>query len=148
MSRLIDADALEKEGWILHRTVRVDRHALEYQVKQIAKVPTVEPSAQPEPYEDAVRFLREAITATNGKTVYDVGFRNGIRLAISVLTDEKPQFENCESCEDTVSKPPLRYSGTRCKDCRLRNKPGCPVDEYIPEDSEEFCYFAERKRDR
>lgn len=41
--RLIDADALEKEGWSLHRTVEVDRHTMEYQVKQIAKVPTIEP---------------------------------------------------------------------------------------------------------
>ena len=41
--RLIDADALEKEGWSLHRTVRVDRQTSEYQVKQIAEVPTIEP---------------------------------------------------------------------------------------------------------
>ena len=41
--RLIDADALEKEGWSLHRTVRVDKYTSEYQVKQIAKVPTIEP---------------------------------------------------------------------------------------------------------
>ena len=41
--RLVDADALEKEGWSLHRTVRVDRHTSEYQVKPIAKVPTIEP---------------------------------------------------------------------------------------------------------
>lgn len=41
--RPIDADALEKEGWILHRTVTVDSHTLEYQVKQIAKVSTIEP---------------------------------------------------------------------------------------------------------
>lgn len=41
--RLIDADVLEKEGWSLHRTVRVDRHTMEYQVKQIAEVPTIEP---------------------------------------------------------------------------------------------------------
>lgn len=43
MSRMIDADALEKEGWSLHRTVRVDWHTLEYQTKPIAKVPTIEP---------------------------------------------------------------------------------------------------------
>lgn len=34
---------LKKEGWSLHRTVRVDRHTSEYQTKPIAKVPTVEP---------------------------------------------------------------------------------------------------------
>lgn len=43
MRRLINADELEKEGWSLHRTVRVDRNTSEYQVKQIAKIPTIEP---------------------------------------------------------------------------------------------------------
>ena len=40
--RLINADALEKEGWSLHRTVRVDRYTSEYQTKPISKVPTIE----------------------------------------------------------------------------------------------------------
>lgn len=35
--RLIDADALEKEGWSLHRTIRV------YQTKPLEKVPTITP---------------------------------------------------------------------------------------------------------
>lgn len=41
--RCIDADVLEKEGWSLHRTVRVDNHTMEYETKPIAKVPTIEP---------------------------------------------------------------------------------------------------------
>ena len=41
--RLIDADVLEKEGWSLHRTVRVDWNTSEYQTKPIIKVPTIEP---------------------------------------------------------------------------------------------------------
>ena len=44
--RCIDADVLEKEGWSLHRTVRVDSHTMEYQTKPIAKVPTIEPEPQ------------------------------------------------------------------------------------------------------
>lgn len=43
MIRPIDANALEKEGWSLHRTVNVDSHTMEHQVKQIAEVPTIEP---------------------------------------------------------------------------------------------------------
>ena len=46
MRRLIDADLLEKEGWSLHRTVSVDSHTMEYQVKQIAEVPTITPGPQ------------------------------------------------------------------------------------------------------
>lgn len=43
MSRCIDADALEKEGWSLHRTIRVDKHTDEYQTKPLKQVPTIEP---------------------------------------------------------------------------------------------------------
>jgi len=43
MSRCIDADALEKEGWSLHRTIRVDKNTDEYQTKPLRKVPTIEP---------------------------------------------------------------------------------------------------------
>ena len=42
MSRAIDADALEKEGWSLHRTIRVDKNTEEYQTKPLRKVPTIE----------------------------------------------------------------------------------------------------------
>lgn len=41
--RLIDADALEKEGWSLHRTIRVDKNTSEYQTKPLKQVPTIEP---------------------------------------------------------------------------------------------------------
>jgi rubredoxin len=41
--RCIDADALEKEGWSLHRTIRVDEHTEEYQTKPLKQVPTIEP---------------------------------------------------------------------------------------------------------
>lgn len=43
MSRMIDADALEKEGWSLHRTIQVDKNTSEYQTKPLRQVPTIEP---------------------------------------------------------------------------------------------------------
>lgn len=39
--RLIDADALEKEGWSLHRTIRVDKNTSEYQTMPLANVPDI-----------------------------------------------------------------------------------------------------------
>lgn len=42
MSRAIDADALEKEGWKLHRTIQVDKNTSEYQIKPLKQVPTIE----------------------------------------------------------------------------------------------------------
>jgi transposase-like protein len=44
--RCIDADALEKEGWSLHRTIRVDKHTEEYQTKSLKQVPTIEPRCE------------------------------------------------------------------------------------------------------
>ena len=46
MSRAIDADALEKEGWSLHRTIRVDKNTSEYQTKPLKQVPTIEPRCE------------------------------------------------------------------------------------------------------
>lgn len=44
--RAIDADALEKEGWSLHRTIRVDMNTEEYQTKPLKQVPTIEPRCE------------------------------------------------------------------------------------------------------
>jgi hypothetical protein len=41
--RCIDADALEKEGWSLHRDIQVDKNTSEYQTKPLKQVPTIEP---------------------------------------------------------------------------------------------------------
>ena len=35
----------------------------------------------------------------------------------------------------------------RCKDCELRNGIGCPLQVYIPEDSDMYCAWAKRKKD-
>ena len=39
--RPIDADALEKEGWSLHRTIWVDKNTQEYQTMPLANVPDI-----------------------------------------------------------------------------------------------------------
>ena len=44
--RAIDADALEKEGWSLHRTIRVNKNTEEYQTKPLRKVPAIEPRCE------------------------------------------------------------------------------------------------------
>jgi formylmethanofuran dehydrogenase subunit E len=41
--RCIDADALEKEGWSLHRDIQVDKNTREYQTKPLRQVPTIVP---------------------------------------------------------------------------------------------------------
>lgn len=43
MSRLIDADALERDGWKMSRTVRVDKNTMEIQTRKPTDFPTIEP---------------------------------------------------------------------------------------------------------
>ena len=40
--RLIDADALEREGWLLCRTFREDKNTMVYEVKKPSDFPTIE----------------------------------------------------------------------------------------------------------
>ena len=44
--RTVDADALEKEGWSLHRDIQVDKNTWEYQTKPLRQVPTIEPRCE------------------------------------------------------------------------------------------------------
>lgn len=46
MSRLIDADALERDGWHMSRTVRVDKDTMEMQTRKPTDFPTVEPQSE------------------------------------------------------------------------------------------------------
>lgn len=41
--RLIDADALEREGWSLHRTFQKDVHTMVYETKKPSDFSTIEP---------------------------------------------------------------------------------------------------------
>lgn len=42
MSRLIDADALERDGWSMSRTFQEDKDTMVYEVKKPSDFPTIE----------------------------------------------------------------------------------------------------------
>lgn len=44
--RLIDADALEREGWSLHRTFQKDARTMVYETKKPSDFPTIEPERE------------------------------------------------------------------------------------------------------
>ena len=50
--RLIDADALERDGWRMSRTVQIDEKTMEAQTRKPTDFPAIEP--QPEPCEDTI----------------------------------------------------------------------------------------------
>lgn len=43
MSRLIDADALERDGWHMTRTVQIDKKTMEMQNRKPTDFPTIDP---------------------------------------------------------------------------------------------------------
>ncbi len=45
--QLIDADALERDGWGMSRTVQIDEKTMELQTRKPTDFPAIEPSAQP-----------------------------------------------------------------------------------------------------
>ena len=75
MSRAIDADALEKEGWSLHRTIRVDKNTEEYQTKPLRKVSTIEPQQRWIPCSERLpKYEEEVIVSVrddSGDTTFD-----------------------------------------------------------------------------
>lgn len=43
MKKLIDADALERDGWQMRRTVRISKDEMELQIRKPTDFPTIEP---------------------------------------------------------------------------------------------------------
>ena len=43
--------------------------------------------------EKLIQAILFGIEATSGKDDYSVGLRNGMRLALSIITNEEPKFE-------------------------------------------------------
>ena len=44
--RLIEADALEREGWSLYRNYKQDKNTMVYEAKSIVEIPTAQPEPQ------------------------------------------------------------------------------------------------------
>ena len=49
---------------------------------------------------NVVKMLKFGIEATNGKDGYSTGMRNGIKWALSVITNEEPDFDSVEVQDD------------------------------------------------
>lgn len=55
-------------------------------------------------YKDVLgRALYDAITRTNCKDDYSVGFRNGMRFALYLATGCEPEFESCCSSDSIIT---------------------------------------------
>lgn len=124
MSRLIDAGALEKDGWMMHRTVQVDSNTMEYQTKKPTDFSTIES----EPCEDAVS--RHAVIGV----ITEYGSGNSIYMSVGEL---KRRIE---------ALLPTQPKIIRCKDCKHYDSRPCGIVDWY-NTADDFCSKAERRTD-
>lgn len=68
--RLIDADALERDGWQMSRTVQVSKDTMEYQVRKPTDFPTIEPQRMRGRWESTVIGKARHIRCSSCKVGY------------------------------------------------------------------------------
>ena len=131
--RPIDADALEKEGWSLHRTIRVDKNTAEYQTMPLANVPDIYVGE----CEDTIS-RQAAIDALSHMMDID-GFRDGwavsranVECMLKAMPSAQPKIIRCKDCKHSE-----HWYRDKCR-CFLWHKIGIDVYE------DGFCNYAER----
>ena len=173
--RLIDADALELEGWYLSRNYRVDSRTMCFETKDIKKVPTAQPEKRTEE-----RTETHACDCINRQAAIDKVDRivkvnhlnpdmvwftpNGVKTLMEDLPSAEPDdeaanywHEKANSYEQTLVKLAQNKQPEiiRCKDCKdyqtdwetsYPNRHYCAtMDLVMPEDG--FCSYAERREE-
>jgi len=130
--RLIDADALERDGWRMSRTVQIDEKTMEAQTRKPTDFPAVEP--QPEPCEDTIS-------------------RQSAIQAAECIVDHHAitPYQTMRSAMDHLQRilrgmPPAQPEIVRCGDCKYYQTDKCYIHieriwELTPED---FCSQGER----
>lgn len=78
--RLLDADALERDGWHMSRTVRVDKDTMEFQTRKPTDFPTIEP--QTEQNKRELEEARAHIRYLQDQMSRDSGIIEGLKYAI------------------------------------------------------------------
>ena len=93
--RLIDADALERDGWKMSRTVRVDKDTMEIQTRKPTDFPLLSP-AQPEIiFEDIKKYCEKRHLVILTREFYDE-----MKKQISALNDFDEPKSACSDCQE------------------------------------------------
>lgn len=101
--RLIDADALERDGWRMSRTVQIDEKTMELQTKKPTDFPAVEP--QPEPCEDTISRqsaiqAAECIVDHHAITPYQTmrSAMDHLQRILRGMPSAQPEIIHCRDC--------------------------------------------------
>ena len=117
MGRLIDADALEKEGWSLHRTIRVDMNTEEYQTKPLKQVPTIEPRCETCEAFNKTRLLIPQPERKKGKWIPVTRIEKWHKEdGLVGFPPEVKEFPQC-TIEWVDATEPDEVDGLRCSEC-------------------------------
>lgn len=99
-SFMTDNDAIRT----MEKALKAAEDTINRQKAEIAKLEKVEKyadetikaqAAEIERLTDTTKNINFAIKATNLNSDYDVGLRNGLRLALSFIDGKEPQYESC-----------------------------------------------------
>ena len=139
--RLIDADALERDGWRMSRTVQIDEKTMEAQTRKPTDFPAVEP--QPEPCEDTISRqsaiqAAECIVDHHAITPYQTmrSAMDHLQRILRGMPSAQPEIIRCHSCKHwTRTIGEMRGFGLGI--CDFHNA------EYVTCNG--FCHWAERR---
>ena len=95
--KLIDADALEKEGWYLNRIIQTDKNTMKYQTKKPTEFPAIEPEREKGEWEE-IEVIPEAYDIAGVKTWASKMRCNQCGFTTSAIEGRFAQYNFCPNC--------------------------------------------------
>lgn len=135
--RLIDADALERDGWRMSRIVQIDEKTMEAQTRKPTDFPAVEP--QPEPCEDTIS-RQSAIQAA--ECIVDHHAITPYQTMRSAMDHLQRILRGMPSAQPERIRG-KRHGITTCGECVHLHDNDCPM--LCGRQLDDFCSWAERE---
>ncbi len=88
--RLIDADALERDGWRMSRIVQIDEKTMEAQTRKPTDFPTIEP--------ERIRGKWQWLASTYDRTPCEMRFRCSVCHHETITHGSAPWEKFCPNC--------------------------------------------------
>ena len=94
---LIDADALEREGWYINRIIQTSKTAMEYQTKKPTEFPAIEPERENGEWEE-IEVIPEAYDIAGVKTWASKMRCNQCGFTTFAIEGRFAQYNFCPNC--------------------------------------------------
>lgn len=131
MSRLIDADALERDGWQISRTVQIDKNTMEFQTRKPTDFPQKEII-----FEDIKKYCEKRRLVILEREFYD----EMKRTLQSALQSAQPERREKMEMTFTIEDADLDKLNNVLKDINVRE---CPWFEVHDKHGNKAKYYRE-----